>query len=65
VFFVSFYQYECFFARKALKHTVKKGETISKIAEKYDVQPKAIYELNPKAKKGIQYNYRFINPNKI
>jgi cell wall-associated NlpC family hydrolase len=53
-----------FSQEKPIKHTVKKGETISKIAEKYDVQPKAIYELNPKAKKGIQYNTVLLIPTK-
>ena len=36
-----------FSQEKLIKHTVKKGETITAIAQKYKVDPKAIYELNP------------------
>ncbi len=36
-----------FSQEKLIKHTVKKGETISAIAQKYKVDPTAIYELNP------------------
>lgn len=36
-----------FSQEKLIKHTVKKGETISVIAQKYKVDPTAIYELNP------------------
>ncbi|MFV8326719.1 LysM peptidoglycan-binding domain-containing protein [Flavobacterium sp. ZS1P14] len=32
------------------KHTIVKGETISSIAEKYDVKQSEIYKLNPKSK---------------
>jgi cell wall-associated NlpC family hydrolase len=40
-----------FSQEKYTRHTVSKGETISTIAEQYDVKPKAIYEINPNAKK--------------
>jgi cell wall-associated NlpC family hydrolase len=36
-----------FSQEKLIKHTVKKGETITAIAQKYKVDPTAIYELNP------------------
>lgn len=36
-----------FSQEKLIKHTVKKGETITAIAQKYKVEPTAIYELNP------------------
>ena len=36
-----------FSQEKLIKHTVKKGETITAIAQKYKVKPSAIYELNP------------------
>ena len=36
-----------FSQEKLIKHTVKKGETITAIAQKYKVEPSAIYELNP------------------
>ena len=36
-----------FSQEKLIKHNVKKGETITAIAQKYKVEPSAIYELNP------------------
>lgn len=36
-----------FSQEKLIKHTVKKGETITAIAQKYKIEPSAIYELNP------------------
>ena len=39
-----------------LKHTIVKGETISSIAQKYNVPITSIYKLNPKAKKTLQLN---------
>ena len=36
-----------FSQEKLIKHTVQKGETIIAIAQKYNVDPKSIYELNP------------------
>ncbi|MEN9981971.1 MAG: hypothetical protein RL542_1758 [Bacteroidota bacterium] len=36
-----------FSQEKLIKHTVQKGETITAIAQKYKVDPSAIYELNP------------------
>lgn len=36
-----------FSQEKLIKHTVKKGETITAIAQKYKIEPIAIYELNP------------------
>lgn len=36
-----------FSQEKLIKHTVKKGETITAIAQQYQVEPNAIYELNP------------------
>ncbi|WP_165932694.1 peptidoglycan endopeptidase [Flavobacterium cellulosilyticum] len=51
-----------FSQEKYTHHTVSKGETISKIAKTYNVSPKAIYELNPDARKGIQYKSVLIIP---
>jgi len=45
-----------FSQEKVIKHTVSKGETISEIADKYNIKPSAIYALNPKAKKGIKFH---------
>lgn len=47
---------------KYARHTVSKGETISKIAKQYNVSQKAIYELNPDASKGIKYKSVLIIP---
>jgi LysM repeat protein len=53
----------CGFSQETFtKHTVQKGETISEIAKKYHVEPKAIYELNPDASKGIKYKSILIIP---
>ncbi|RTY88577.1 C40 family peptidase [Flavobacterium sp. GT3R68] len=40
-----------FAQQKYVKHTVSKGETISEIAEKYNVSPSDIYKVNPDSKK--------------
>lgn len=40
-----------FAQQKYVKHTVSKGETISEIAEKYNVSPNDIYKANPDSKK--------------
>lgn len=36
-----------FSQEKWIKHTVQKGETITAIAQKYKIDPRVIYELNP------------------
>ena len=45
-----------FSQEKSKKHTIAKGETISSIAEKYEVKPSEIYKLNPKAKNLLKLN---------
>jgi cell wall-associated NlpC family hydrolase/DNA-directed RNA polymerase subunit H (RpoH/RPB5) len=62
--FVFFSTISVFSQEKYTRHTVSKGETISEIAEQYNVSPKAIYELNPKAKKGIQFHSVLLIPTK-
>jgi cell wall-associated NlpC family hydrolase len=52
--FIFFTSMSAFSQEKHIKHTVLRGETISEIAEYYKVKPQEIYELNPKAKKGIK-----------
>ncbi len=48
LFIIAFINFSNVFSQeKLIKHTVKKGETISAIAQKYQVEPAAIYELNP------------------
>jgi cell wall-associated NlpC family hydrolase len=44
------------------KHTIIKGETISSIAEKYDVKQSEIYKLNPKAKNLLKLNSVLLIP---
>src|SRR6187431_419256 len=46
-----------------IKHTIVKGETISSIAQKYNVSITSIYKLNPKAKKTLQLNQVLLIPN--
>ena len=46
-----------------IKHNIVKGETISSIAQKYNVSAAAIYKLNPKAKKTLQLNQVLLIPN--
>jgi len=46
-----------------IKHTIVKGETISSIAQKYNVSMEAIYKLNPKAKKTLQLKQVLLIPN--
>jgi len=43
-----------FSQEKFIQHVVAKGETVSKIAERYNVKPVSIYEINPDAKRGIK-----------
>jgi cell wall-associated NlpC family hydrolase len=44
------------------KHTIVKGETISSIAEKYDVKQSEIYKLNPKSKNLLKLNSVLLIP---
>ena len=54
-----------FSQEKVTQHRVSKGETISEIAQQYNISTKAILELNPKAKKGIKYQTVLLIPTKI
>lgn len=51
-----------FSQEKFIQHVVAKGESISKIAEQYNVKSAAIYELNPDAKKGIKFKEVLLIP---
>ncbi|AOZ99918.1 peptidoglycan endopeptidase [Flavobacterium commune] len=62
VFLVLFCKFNGFSQEKYMKHTVAKGETISKIAEQYNIKPAAIYEINPDAKKGIKFKEILLVP---
>lgn len=59
---VLFSKFNGFSQEKYVKHVVAKGETISKIAEQYNVKPAAIYEINPDAKKGIKFKEILLVP---
>jgi LysM repeat protein len=37
-----------------IKHKVESGETVTKIAQKYQITPANIYKLNPDAQRGLQ-----------
>jgi len=50
--------------QKTITHTVSKGETITKIAQKYNVTPLDIYKLNPDAQNGVKENTVLLIPNK-
>ena len=51
-----------FSQEKITKHTIVKGETISSIAEKYEVKQSAILKLNPKAKNLLKLNSILLIP---
>ncbi len=59
---VFFSNMSLFSQEKYKKHTVSKDETISEIAHKYNVQPSAIYELNPDAVNGINWKTVLLIP---
>ncbi|MEL1241759.1 peptidoglycan endopeptidase [Flavobacterium flavipallidum] len=62
VLLVLFVKFNGFSQEKFIQHVVTKGETISKIAEQYNVKSTAIYELNPDAKKGIKFKEVLLIP---
>jgi LysM repeat protein len=54
--------FTAFSQQKTTEHIVAKGETISMIAQFYNIKSKDIYELNPTAKKGIKFNTKLLIP---
>ena len=52
------------FSQEKTKHTVVKGETVYSLAKKYEVKPSEIFDLNPKAKKGLKLDMELQIPNK-
>ena len=52
------------FAQNYEKHKVKKGETINQIAQKYNVTPFDIYQLNPDAQSSLKPNSVLLIPKK-
>ena len=53
-----------FSQEKFVKHKISQGETISSIAEKYNVSQKVIFNLNPKASGILKLNSVLKIPNK-
>jgi LysM repeat protein len=65
LFWIVFFSSMSLFSQeKYRQHTVSKGETISEIAQKYNVKPSAIYELNPDAVNGIKLKSVLLIPTK-
>lgn len=54
-----------FSQEKRTTHKVEKGETITQIAQKYQVTPYDIYQLNPDAQSGLSVNTVLLIPSKI
>jgi LysM repeat protein len=63
VFVLTLCSVSVFSQDKNIKHSIVKGETISSIAEKYNVSTASIYKLNPKAKKTLQLKQVLLIPN--
>ncbi len=53
-----------FSQEKSITHKVEKGETITQIAQKYNVTPYDIYQLNPDAQSGVKVNSVLLIPKK-
>ncbi|WP_418263390.1 PBP1 and LysM peptidoglycan-binding domain-containing protein [Flavobacterium faecale] len=53
-----------FAQEKAITHRVTADETIVQIAQKYQVTPYDIYQLNPDAQRGLKVNMVLLIPNK-
>ena len=62
--FIFFNSLVVFSQEKFTRHTVSKGETISEIAQQYNVKPAAIYQLNPDARNGIKFKTVLFIPTK-
>lgn len=45
-----------------IKHKVESGETVTKIAQKYEITPANIFKLNPDAQNGLQPNMILLIP---
>ena len=63
LFLIVFFNSMSLFSQEKYKqHTVSKGETISEIAQKYNVKTSTIYELNPDAVNGIKWKTVLLIP---
>ena len=52
------------FSQKSISHKVEKGETLTQIAKKYNVEISDIIKLNPDVQKGVSENAVLIIPSK-
>lgn len=57
-----FFNSSVFSQEKTTTHKVQKGETISQIAQKYNVTPYDIFQLNPDAQSGLKPNSVLLIP---
>lgn len=58
------FSFNSFSQEKNTTHKVEKGETITQIAQKYNVTPYDIYQLNPDAQSGLKPNSVLLIPKK-
>lgn len=58
------FSFNGFSQEKSITHKVEKGETITQIAQKYNVTPYDIYKLNPDAQSGLKPNSVLLIPKK-
>lgn len=58
------FSFNSFSQEKSTTHNVAKGETINQIAQKYNVTPYDIYQLNPDAQAGLKPNSVLLIPKK-
>lgn len=58
------FSFSVFSQEKNITHKVEKGETITQIAQKYNVTPLDIYQLNPDAQRGLKPNSVLLIPKK-
>lgn len=62
VYFVFFITCSAFSQEKVIKYTVANGETINQIAQKFNVTPYDIYQLNPDARTSLKSNTVLLIP---
>lgn len=58
------FSFKGFSQEKNITHKVEKGETVTQIAQKYNVTPYDIYQLNPDAQSGLKRNTILLIPKK-
>ncbi|MES2575199.1 MAG: LysM peptidoglycan-binding domain-containing protein [Bacteroidota bacterium] len=58
------FSFSSFAQEKSTTHKVEKGETITQIAQKYNITPYDIYQLNPDAQSGLKVSSVLLIPKK-